>query len=196
MHDLPDLDEAEGSPITTRRLVLLAGRAMEMPENARPTGGAPSGQFDVVDARAFISRARLDPGAPVFTIAEKASRRPIGAAAVAPMTDHPTRPELSLFVDPRDWGRGYGTEAAQAVIDRFFRARIGDTLWAVTRVTNEAARRVMEKCGFQVRERGMARSVALRGAVPVERFGLERRTWISLKSWGVTHGDGAQIPAA
>ncbi len=197
MHDLAyERDEAEGSPIATRRLVLLAGRGIEMSEAARQAAGAPAGQFDVADTRAFIARARMEPNAPVFTVAEKATRRPVGAAAIGPMADHPQRRELGLFIDPREWGLGYGTEAAQAVIDRFFCAGLGDTLWAVARVTNEAARRVMEKCGFQVRERGMARSVALRGAVPVERFGLERRTWISLKAWGVAHGDGTQIPAA
>ena len=30
----------------------------------------------------------------------------------------------------------------------------------------------------------MIRSIAARGAVPIERFVLERRVWSSLKSWG------------
>lgn len=200
------VDATLESPITTRRLMLLAGRAAEawsnpsfMTEHAeavRGAAGASAGQVDVADSRAFISRARLIADAPVFVIHERADRRPVGAAAIAPMVDNPKRQELSLFVDPREWGRGYATEAAQALIDRHFCGTGADALWAVTRVTNEGARRVLEKCGFQIRERGMARSVSLRGAVPVERFALDRRTWIGLKAWGVSGHDDARVPAA
>jgi hypothetical protein len=50
---------------------------------------------------------------------------------------------------------------------------------------NHRARRVIEKCGFQFRETGMVRSPVLRGAVPVERFALERRNWAALRAWGL-----------
>jgi hypothetical protein len=43
---------------------------------------------------------------------------------------------------------------------------------------------VVEKCGFQYRGTGMVRAASRSGAVPVERFVLERRNWESLKAWG------------
>ena len=86
------------------------------------------------------------------------------------------------------WGRGYATEATQAVIDRAFADdRHRRSLWCSNRASNGRARRVIEKCGFQFRETGMVRSPT-RGAVPVERFVLERRNWASLKSWGARRG--------
>ncbi len=57
------------------------------------------------------------------------------------------------------------------------------TLWCSNRATNPRARRVIEKCGFQFRGAGMM-SLPGRGAVPIERFILDRRTWASLKAWG------------
>jgi RimJ/RimL family protein N-acetyltransferase len=60
-------------------------------------------------------------------------------------------------------------------------------------VSNGRARRVIEKCGFQFRETGMVRSPVSFGAVPVERFVLERRNWASLKSWGAGAREEADV---
>lgn len=61
-----------------------------------------------------------------------------------------------------------------------------DTVWCSNRVTNDRARRVIEKCGFQFRGTGMVR-LAGRGAYPIERFSLSRSAWTSLKAWGSGH---------
>lgn len=179
-------EESEGF-FGTRRLILRAPAPADAEAFAAIAGRSASpgdqSRHDLADARGWMARARLTPGAAVFTLVECVSGRIVGAAGTAPMADRPERMELSVWIGEPYAGHGYATEAAHAVIDRAFAAGDLGVLWGVCRVTNGAARRLMEKCGFQARERGMARSVALRGAVPVERFALDRRVWASLRSW-------------
>jgi RimJ/RimL family protein N-acetyltransferase len=47
---------------------------------------------------------------------------------------------------------------------------------------NPASRRVIHKCGFQYAGQGMLRSMAA-GQVPVEQYHLDRKTWVSLRTW-------------
>jgi RimJ/RimL family protein N-acetyltransferase len=196
----PEESEA-GHGLGTRRLIMRAPAPADAEAfeaiSGRPGNPGDQTRNDLADARAWMARARLTPGACVYTLIDRQSGRIVGAAGISPMADQPERMELSLWIGEPHAGRGYGTEAAQAVIDRAFAETGLTVLWGVARVTNSAARRVMEKCGFQSRERGMARSVALRGAVPVERFALERRIWTSLRSWSAEPiGAHRHAPAA
>ena len=52
------------------------------------------------------------------------------------------------------------------------------------RVTNVGSRRVIQKCGFQFQGTGMVPSLAVGSTVPVEWYRLDRKTWMSLRSWG------------
>ena len=126
------------------------------------------------------------PGGPgeSFVVIERHSCTVIGATGYGPMADRPAVFEIATWVGEPHWGAGYATEATQALIDRAFLDPRIEVLWCANRAMNDRARRVIEKCGFQFRERGMVRSPAHRGAVPVERFVLERRNWMSLKAWG------------
>jgi hypothetical protein len=119
-----------------------------------------------------------------FAIVEKQSGRVIGAAAYGPMFERPEFTEVSCRIGDSHRGVGYATEAAQAVIDRAFASTTITMLWCVNRVMNAEARRVIEKCGFQFRETGMARSPNGTGAMPVDRFALDRRNWLALHRWG------------
>lgn len=91
--------------------------------------------------------------------------------------------ELGYWIGEPYWGRGYATEAAHAVVDLAFRATSIEVLHASSRVINTASRRVIHKCGFQYAGQGMLNSLVA-GQVPVERYRLDRRTWVSLRSWG------------
>ena len=110
--------------------------------------------------------------------------RIIGCAGYGATQERPATVEVGLWIGAAWWGRGYGTEAAQALIDHAFADGRADALWCSNRVTNDRARRVIEKCGFQFRGTGMVRSPTFFGAFPVERFVLDRRNWASLKAWG------------
>ena len=59
-----------------------------------------------------------------------------------------------------------------------------DVLHVSCRVINPASRRVIHKCGFQYAGQGMMNSIVA-GQVPIERYRLDRKTWVSLRSWGL-----------
>ena len=132
-------------------------------------------------------------GGNTFVVAERLTGRLVGAA-VHGVTGLGSGMEVALWIGEPDWGRGYATEAAQALIDHAFADNGVGVLWCSHRVTNPRARRVIEKCGFQFRGSGMVR-LAGRGAFPIERFALDRRTWASLKSWGGARESGGRSDA-
>jgi RimJ/RimL family protein N-acetyltransferase len=90
--------------------------------------------------------------------------------------------EIGYWLGEPHWGRGYATEAAHALVDLVFRATQVEKLHASCRVSNMASRRVIYKSGFQYANTGMMDSLVA-GNVPVERYMLDRRTWIGLRSW-------------
>lgn len=106
----------------------------------------------------------------------------IGAAGCGIMEDNDL--EVGYWIGEPHWGKGYATEAVQAVIDHIFDLGRVDRLYGRCRVVNMASRRVLMKCGFQFVGSGMCDSRTLRGLVPVEEFALERSVWVSLKRWG------------
>ena len=123
-------------------------------------------------------------GGDAFAIIDRGDGTVLGCAGYGPTKAPPATIEAGLWVGTPWWGHGYGTEAAQALIDHAFADGKVNTLWCSNRVTNTRARRVIEKCGFQFRGTGMVRSPTTFGAFPVERFVLDRRNWASLKAWG------------
>ena len=192
--------ESEERTILTARLVMRPPRlrdagqlaaAMDNPRVATSLVGVPY-PFHQSDAEAWIRRERTyteGPGAAFLAVRKKCGKL-VGAALYRPSGDRPDGYDLTFWVAERYWGRGFGTEIAHAIVDDAFRAGSMDRLWAVVRVTNGRAKRVVEKCGFQFRGSGMVSSIAIRGAVAVERFVLERSIWSSIKQWG------AGLPAA
>ncbi len=83
-------------------------------------------------------------------------------------------PEIGYWFGVRYWGRGYATEAAQALVDHAFGDLGREVLHAGARVSNPASRRVLEKCGFQWTGVVLQRSRALGSSVPCDRFVLDR----------------------
>lgn len=90
--------------------------------------------------------------------------------------------EIGYWLGEPHWGKGYATEAAHALVDLVFRATQVEKLYASCRVSNIGSRRVLYKSGFQYTNTGMMDSINA-GNVPVERYMLDRRTWIGLRSW-------------
>jgi RimJ/RimL family protein N-acetyltransferase len=92
--------------------------------------------------------------------------------------------ELGYWLGVDHWGRGFGTEAARAVIDFFFEEFEHDQLISGARVANPASRNILEKCGFQWSGVELHRFEALGSSTPVDCFRLSRSVWSSLKNWG------------
>jgi RimJ/RimL family protein N-acetyltransferase len=135
-----------------------------------------------------------------FAIEQRSTRTLIGAGGYRPIVGRVGAVELSVCLAEGEWGAGYGTEATQALVDAAFADATLIEVWASIRVTNTRAQRLYEKCGFQPRGTGMARSAAATGSFPVERFVLTRRAWASLKAWGASardsNGNGPRQTAA
>jgi len=155
----------------------------------------PRRAADVVALNALAANPAVAPnlcttiaaeGGSSLAIAERMSGRLIGG------TEHGSGGlgsgiEMSVWIGEPDWGQGYATEAAHALIDHLFASDPAERIWCSARAANERARAVIAKCGFQFRGTGMVR-VAGRGAFPVERFALDRRSWLSLKDWAARGG--------
>ncbi len=71
--------------------------------------------------------------------------------------------EIGWSIHPDDWGQGYATEAAQAVIDLAFRELDAHRVIAFCDAENRASERVMQKLGMR-HEGSMRQTRLLRGA--------------------------------
>lgn len=131
------------------------------------------------DARAFISKAGKVRGGAIYALTLAETGAFVGVAGLEPRDQGL---ELGYWIGEPHWNRGYATEAAHALVDLAFRATPANALHAACRVINPASRRVIHKCGFQYAGQGMLNSVVA-GKVPVERYRLDRKTWVSLRTW-------------
>src|SRR5262249_55009948 len=165
-----------GSVILTRRLILrhptirdreAIGQLAANPQVAGTLAASPG-----------------DSGGRAFAVVEREGGAVIGSAGFGPIADRPGAAEIACWIGEPFWGRGLGTEASQGLIDHVFADESVLVLWCSNRPSNVRARLVIEKCGVQFRGPGMGRSTTLNHALPVERFLLDRRNWVSLKSWG------------
>ncbi|TPW31452.1 GNAT family N-acetyltransferase [Martelella alba] len=142
--------------------------------------------YTIDDAANFVRRGQEGViGNCVYAITKADNGAFLGCCAVETIPDDDSVVEIGYWLGEPYWGKGYTTEAAQILIDMVFRTREEvETVDARCRVVNAASRRVLQKCGFQYQGAGMAQSLAVGGSVPVEWYRLDRRTWMSLKSWG------------
>ena len=140
--------------------------------------------YTVADAADFVRRTRAGAiGKCVYAMTKADNGAFLGCCGIEPHEDGRTV-ELGYWLGEPYWNQGYVTEAAHALIDMVFRTRDVDQIDARCRVMNIPSRRVIQKCGFQFQATGMVQSLAVGGMVPVEWYRLDRKTWVSLKSWG------------
>lgn len=92
-------------------------------------------------------------------------------------------PVFGYWLGLEHWGRGYATEAAQAMIDAVFTMTSAMGIEANARVINPASRGVLEKCGFRHLGSRLMAMQARGGLYPCDEFLLERKTWASLRNW-------------
>lgn len=137
------------------------------------------------DAADFVRRTNAgEIGKCVYAITKVDNGEFLGCCALEPHVNDEDTLEIGYWLGEPHWNRGYATEAAHALIDMAFRTRDIAHIDARCRVTNIASRRVIQKCGFQFQGSGMVGSLAMGGMMPVEWYRLDRKTWMSLKSWG------------
>ncbi|KAB0681301.1 GNAT family N-acetyltransferase [Aureimonas leprariae] len=186
-HELGKLLAGPLEPIRTARLVLRPPRADDAPAIA-----ALANDFGVAEMLAHVPHPYMLADAEdflgvagsgvVFAVTRGGDGVFMGVCGLRP-TPRPAVADLGYWLGRPFWGRGYATEAAHAVVDLAFRLEGITSVLAGCRAVNGRSRRVLEKCGFQFRGTGTFVSRAA-GRVSSENFGLERRTWMALRSWG------------
>lgn len=188
----PDRLRSDCPVLLSQRLVLRAPHTEDIDALAHLANNAAIATmvsrmphpYTATDAADFVRRTNIgEIGKCVYAITKAENGEFLGCCALEPH-QHDEALELGYWLGQPYWNKGYGTEAAHALIDMAFRTRQIDHIDARCRVTNIASRRVIQKCGFQFQGTGMVGNLAMGGMVPVEWYRLDRKTWMSLKSWG------------
>lgn len=89
--------------------------------------------------------------------------------------------EVGYWLGRAWWGRGYASEAANAVVDLAFRVTGTDVIYAGSRTVNPRSRQVLVKQGFEFTGLDEIDTIAA-GRVAIERYRLSRETWMVRKS--------------
>ncbi|KAA2236411.1 GNAT family N-acetyltransferase [Salinarimonas soli] len=194
----PDLTRDDVFRLETARLWLRWPRQADVQaivelagdkEVAEMTGVIPH-PYPPAEADAFVLRTRTEnANGTALTMAITLKRRPndlVGIVGIKGPSEANPVPFIGYWMGRPHWGRGLATEAARAMIDAAFAYTPADELAASARVVNPASRRVLEKCGFASQGSGLQSFPVRGGALPVDYFRLDRRTWASLKSWGLS----------
>jgi len=187
----------EGAPLSTERLILRAPRQDDGEVLTQLAGHAEVAAMATdlrhplhrEDAAALVGRAASKEDAGwLHVVTRAADRAVLGCCTVRP-SPAKAAAELNFWLGKPYWNKGYTTETAQAVIDLIFESR-GEVerIDACCRAMNGAARRVLQKCGFQFQSSSLTASLSLRGNVAVDWYGLDRRLWESLRHWGSLRG--------
>lgn len=103
--------------------------------------------YRIRDAEAFLASPR-DPGLPSFLIVERTGGAPrlVGSCGLARRASGAV--ELGYWIDRRHWGRGFATEAGEALVEIASALRLA-SLEASHFLDNPASARVLEKLGFE-----------------------------------------------
>jgi ribosomal-protein-alanine N-acetyltransferase len=90
--------------------------------------------------------------------------------------------EIGYDIVASEWGKGYGTEAVQLVVDYLFLSKSIERIQAMTDMRNKAFQGVLEKAGFK-REGTRRRTGFMRGRwTDAFMYGLIREGWKESKA--------------
>jgi len=194
----PDLTRDDVFRLETRRLWLRWPRQADAQAIVRLAGEKAVSEMTAVmphpyeprHADEFVLRARRQnaEGASLAMAVTPKSRpnQLIGVVGIGGPSERSPAPFLGYWLGIPHWGQGLATEAARALIDAFFAYTTEEELTATARVVKPGSRRVLEKCGFAHQGSGLQSFPVWGGVLPVDQFRLDRRTWASLKSWGLS----------
>jgi RimJ/RimL family protein N-acetyltransferase len=164
----------------TRRLTLRPGWPEDAPAVLRAIGheavvrmlAKAPWPYRPADAESFLSRPRGAGEASFLILSHEGGYpRPIGGIGLAP-DEHGH--ELGYWLAPEAWGRGYATEAGQAVLAIARHALRLKRLHSGHFVDNPASGRVLQKLGFRPTGKVKGRYSSARGAIaPCRLFELD-----------------------
>ncbi|WP_059173856.1 GNAT family N-acetyltransferase [Bacillus sp. FJAT-27445] len=82
-----------------------------------------------------------------FAVTDKDSGQLYGAIGISNQKQHKNG-EIAYWIGEEHWGKGYGTEAANAVIEFVFKEKGYHRVYARYFTSNPASGRIMKKCGM------------------------------------------------
>ena len=98
---------------------------------------------------ALVRNAGPDPWIFGFALVHEITNIRVGSCGFKGPPDADGIVEIAYGVAPEHQGRGYATEAAEALVAYAFRSGQVRVVRAHTLPDNDASKRVLEKCGFQ-----------------------------------------------
>ena len=107
--------------------------------------------LSLAQVEARIARLREDQGKDVvtFLICLVADERPIGEVMLVDLDRANGSAQLGIFIgEAGEWGKGYGTDAVNAIVDFGFGELRLERIWLNVWTENPRARRAYEKAGF------------------------------------------------
>lgn len=143
--------------------------------------------MSLVQVEQRIERITAEQGKELFTfvICLLADERPIGEVMFGELDRANGSAELGIFIgETGEWGKGYGTDAVNALVDFGFGELRLERIWLEVWTENQRARRAYEKAGF-VHE-GTARNDRYEGGrfTSSHVMSMLRDEWISFARRG------------
>lgn len=123
------------------------------------------------DARSFFARNAQDDMVRAVTRADDAADEIIGCCSI--------QNELGYWLGQPFWGLGYASEAATALVDRYF-SRCQTDLRSGYMLGNAASARVLSKLGFAPTQIEVASCQSTRAPVKVQKMVLSPEIWRSI----------------
>ena len=110
----------------------------------------------------------------------KREPRLVGGIGLADLDDGPAeQAELGYWIARADWGRGYATEAARAVLDLAFHGLRLRRIEAGHFIDNTSSQRVLAKLGFAAKGSRMLYRSGLRpGVERCQWYGIDAGDWL------------------
>jgi len=122
----------------------------------------------------------------------KGRRDPMGAVSLE--LRGKDRLTLGYALAPEAWGKGYASEAVEAMVEAGFSLTPAVEINASVRVENPASRRVLEKAGLLFVATGPQGAPARGGLVNCDRLQITRAAWAARRA--LTHAVPASAAAA
>jgi RimJ/RimL family protein N-acetyltransferase len=122
--------------------------------DARPmalAGWPDRAPMSLAQVEARIDRLGKEQGGEfiTFLICLLTDDRPIGEVLLGHIDRMNGSAELGIFIgEPEEWGKGYGTDAVNALVDFGFGELRLERIWLNVWTENDRARRAYEKAGF------------------------------------------------
>lgn len=105
---------------------------------------------EVVDSWISYLQASFEKGnAYEFAVFLKSTDRYIGNCGLVAINHKHRNAEVGYFIDVKEWGNGYATEACEKIIEYGFNEHKLNRIYSRCMVRNGASRRVMEKSGMK-----------------------------------------------